>query len=115
MRRARVDLERGHARILRQTADKLFDQEAIRARAREGDIYVDNTDPVFLVIASKAQRIADGPQAATLAAVCRGGEKVSEFCRDVGASSVTMFELATLAHKLHQELMKTEPRRRGRG
>ena len=40
--------------------------------------------------------------------------KVSEFSRDVGASSVTMFEVVTLAHRLHQELMKTEPRRRGR-
>ena len=39
IRRARVDLEREHARILRQSPDKLFDQEAIRAGAREGDIY----------------------------------------------------------------------------
>jgi hypothetical protein len=38
--RARVDLEREHASILRQNPDKLFDQEAIRAGAREGDIYL---------------------------------------------------------------------------
>ena len=31
MRRVRLDLERQHARILRQTPDKLFDQQAIRA------------------------------------------------------------------------------------
>jgi hypothetical protein len=115
MRRIRPALEREHALILRQDPEELFDQQAIRARARPGDIYVDNTDPVFLVIASKAQRVADEPQSAPLAAVCRGRDKVSEFSRAVGASSVTMFEVVTLAHRLYQELMKTEPRHRGRG
>src|SRR3954462_12919018 len=47
MRRVRPALESEHARILRQSPDKLFDQEALRAGARPGDIYVDNTDPVF--------------------------------------------------------------------
>ncbi len=115
MRRVRVDLEREHARILRQPPDKLFDQQTIRARARPGDIAVDNADPVFLTIASKEERASDEGQTAPLSAVCQGLQKVSEFSRDVGASSVTMFEVATLAHRLHQELMKTEPRRRGRG
>jgi hypothetical protein len=115
MRRIRPALEREHARILRQDPEELFDQQAIRAGARPGDIYVDNTHPVFLVIASKAQRVADEPQSAPLAAVCRGRDKVSEFSRAVGASSVTMFEVVTLAHRLYQELMKTEPRHRGRG
>ena len=112
MRRIRLDLEREHARILRQSPDKLFDQQAIRAAARPGDIAVDNTDPVFLSIVSTAP---DERQTGPLSAVCRGLAKVSEFTRNVGASSVTMFEVATLAHKLHQELMKTKPRRRGRG
>jgi hypothetical protein len=115
MRRVRVDLEKEHARILRQRPDKLFDQQEIRARARPGDIAVDNTDPVFLTLASKEERAPDEVQTTPLPAVCRGYEKVSEFSRDVGASSVTMFEVVTLAHRLHQELMKTEPRRRGRG
>jgi hypothetical protein len=115
MRRVRLDLEREHARILRQDPDKLFDQEAIRAAARPGDIAADNTDPVYLTLASKAQRPPDEIQAAPFSAVCRGYGKVSEFSRDVGASSVTFFEVATLAHKLHESLMKTEPRRRGRG
>src|SRR5713101_7256037 len=52
MRRVRPDLEREHARILRQHPDKLFDQQAIRARARPGDIAVDNVDPVVLTVAS---------------------------------------------------------------
>jgi hypothetical protein len=115
MRRIRPALEREHALILRQDPEELFDQRAILQGVRPGDIYVDNTKPVFLVIASKAQRVADEPQSAPLAAVCRGRDEVSEFSRDVGASSVTMFEVVTLAHRLHQELMKTEPRHRGRG
>jgi hypothetical protein len=114
MRRVRRELESEHARILRQHPDKLFDQQAIRARARPGDIAVDNIDPVFLTLASKAQRAADEGQPEPLSAVCRGLEEVSELSRDVGASSLTMFEIATLAHRLHQELMRAEPRHRGR-
>jgi hypothetical protein len=115
MRRVRLDLEREHARILRQDPDKLFDWETIRARARPGDIAVDNMDPVFLTLASKEERAPDEAQTPPFSAVCRGLEKVGQFRRDGGVSSVTLFEVATLAHRLHQELMKTEPRHRGRG
>src|SRR5262249_34467299 len=113
MRRVRVDLEREHAQILRQDPEELFDWEAIRAKAREGDIAVYNTDQVFLILASKEKRAPD--ETPPVSAVCRGLKKVSHFSRGVGASSVTFFEVVTLAHRLHQELMKTEPRRRGRG
>jgi hypothetical protein len=109
MRRVRPALETEHARILKQDPEQLFDQEAIREAARPGDIAADNTDPVYLTVASKAQRAPE-----PLSAVCRGYGKVSEFSREVGASSVTMFEVVTLAHRLHQELMKTKPRPRGR-
>jgi hypothetical protein len=114
MRRVRLDLERQHARILRQDPEKLFDQQAIRAGALEGAIAVDNTDPVFLTLASKEKRAPDEAQTPPFSAVCRGLDKVSKFSRGVGASSVTFFEVVTLAHRLHQQLMKTEPRRRGR-
>ena len=85
MRRIRPALEREHARILRQDPEELFDQQAIRAGARPGDIYVDNTDPVFLVIASKAQRVADEPQSAgvrarTWPSAARGQERLPAFC-----------------------------------
>jgi hypothetical protein len=114
MRRVRPDLEREHARILRQDPAKLFDQQAIRARARPGDIAVDNIDPVFLTVGSKAQRAPDEAQAPPLSAVCRGMKEVGEFIRSVGVSSVSLFEVVTLAHRLHTELFKTEPRLRGR-
>jgi hypothetical protein len=96
MRRVRVALEREHARILRR-----------------GDIALDNTDPVFLTIASKSQHSPD--VALLFSEVCRGSHEVSRFSRRVGASSVTTFEVATPIHTLHSELMKTAPRRRGRG
>jgi hypothetical protein len=114
MRRVRVDLEREHAQILQQDPKELFDWEAIRASAREGDIAVDNTDPVFLALASREGRASEG-EAPQLSAVLRGRDKVNRFWRDVGASSMTTFEMATPAHRLHEELMKTEPRHRGRG
>jgi hypothetical protein len=111
LRHVRRDLEREHARILRQDPGKLFDLEAIRAIAREGD----NTEHVYLAVASKAQQSPNEAQRALLSAVRRGYQNVFKFRDHVGASSVTMFEVATLAHRLRQELMKTEPRRRGRG
>ena len=114
VRHVRRDLEREHARILRQDPGKLFDWEAIRAKAQEGEIAADNTDPVYLAVASKAQQAPDEAQRALLSAVRRGYQNVFKFQNDMGASSVTMFELATPAHRLHQELMKTEPRLRGR-
>jgi hypothetical protein len=114
MRQVRRDLEGEHARILRQDPDKLFDWQAIGANAQEGDIGVDNTDPVYLALASKAQQSPDEAQRAVFCAVCQGSENAFKFRNHVGASSLTMLELATLAHRLHEELTKTEPRHRGR-
>ena len=62
MRHVRRDLEREHAQILRQDPGKLFDLEAIRAKGQEGEIAADNTDHVFLAVASKAQQSPDEAQ-----------------------------------------------------
>jgi hypothetical protein len=115
MRRVRPDLEREHARILRQDPHKLFDDEAVLASARHGDIAADNADPVYLTVASKAHPALEQGQRALWPAVCRGYESVGKFRRQVGASSLTMFELVTLTHNLHTQLMKTAPTLRGRG
>jgi hypothetical protein len=115
MRGIRPDLESEHARILRQSPDKLFDQKAIFAKARPGDIFFDNTDPVFLILASKTQGAGDDRQTSPVAAVCRGLAKVGEFRSNERASSVTLLEVATLAHQLHEALQQTEPKHRGRG
>jgi hypothetical protein len=114
MRQVRLDLEKEHRRILHQDPKKLFGQQAILARARPGDIAADNLDPVYLAVASSRLRTGEA-SAAPVPAVCRGWDKVSKFSRALDASSVTMFEVATLAHRLHQELITTQPRHRGRG
>src|SRR3974390_3394673 len=55
LRRVRPDLERHHTRILRHNPAILFDAEHIRQQARPADLAVGTTDPVFLVINSKAK------------------------------------------------------------
>ena len=114
MRRIRPDLEKEHARILRQAPEKLFDWQAIRARARAGDLAVDNTDPVFIVLATPIGRSPDKAQTAPLSAVCHGMEGVWQFSRHVGPASLSLFEVVTLAHKLRTELLNSQPKSRGR-
>ena len=58
LRRVKRDLERHHARILRQDPVVLFDNDRIRQRAKPGSLVVSNTDPVFLVINSKEEERA---------------------------------------------------------
>ena len=112
MRRLRLDLQNEHARILKQNPDELFNEQAIWKKAQPGDIAVDNADPVFLTLASRESAEAEERQSA---AVCRGVAEVIRFSRSFGASSITFLEVVTLAHKLHGQLIRTEPRRRGRG
>lgn len=110
LRRVRPELEQEHARFLRQDRNKLFDEEAIRKNAREGDIALNNTDPVFLVIVS-----GDFPATDNLAgSVCRGVRKAFEFVREKNGRSWTLHELVTSGHALLAELSKVQPRKRGR-
>jgi hypothetical protein len=113
MRRIRPDLEKEHARILRQAPEKLFDWQAIRARAGAGDLAVDNTDPVFIVLATPIGRSPDTAQTTPLSAVCHGMEGVRQFSRHVGPASLSLFEVVTLAHKLRTELLNSKPKHRG--
>jgi hypothetical protein len=69
-------------------SEELFDQHPIRAKARPGDIAADNTDPVFLTWPQQAPESIDGP------VMCDGLDKVGEFSRAVGASTVTTIEVA---------------------
>ena len=76
MRRIRSDLEKEHARILRQPPEKLFDWQTIRATARAGELAVDNTDPVFIVLATPISRSPDEARTMPVCAVCHGKEEV---------------------------------------
>ena len=111
MRDVRPALEEQHKRILLHDPKWLFDKEAIRKNAREGDLAFDNQDPVLLAIASGQQGTPPECQ------ICRGPRAAQIFFRQVGRKlgAMTTFELTTLAHRLEWELAKTEPRFRGRG
>ena len=111
MRRIRRDLEKEHMRILQQDPDKLFDDKAIGKRA--GALALTNTDPVFIVLASKMPRDTDETQAVPACAVCHGEKKLGEFSGEIGGA-VTFFDVVTLAHHLNQQLRKTVPKPRGR-
>jgi hypothetical protein len=117
MRRVRPELERQHARILKQDAKPLFDQEAIRRNAKAGDMAFDNTDPVLLTIVSTSGVAPNEQGEPHRCAICRGPQEAMKFAWEAstGAGAWTMFELATVAHKFSNALGRTEPRHRGRG
>jgi hypothetical protein len=112
LRRVKLQLEKHHARILSQDTAILFDDELIRQRAKPGDLVVDNTDPVFLVIISKDR---EDSARSNLAAICRGQEQLVCFIKAQGPGKAwTGTELVNSAHALSSALAKTKPRRRGR-
>jgi len=115
MRRVRPKLEKEHARILRQDAEELFDQEEIRRSARPGDMVFNLTDPLLLTIVSRSGSVRDQESEPEACAICRGPDEAMKFWKQSGgAGGVTIFELAGNAHVLAQALKKTEPIPRGR-
>jgi hypothetical protein len=116
MRRVRPALEEQHKRILLHDPKWLFDKEAIRNNAREGDFAFDNQDPVLLTIVSGSPDSSGQQAAPPECKICQGAAEAHTFFSRVckGRGALTMFELTTLAHRLAGQLAKTEPRSRGR-
>jgi hypothetical protein len=114
MRRVRQQLEPQHSSILAQNPATLFDTRQILANAQPGDLAFDNVDPVFLVIASGHHNPSKTETADYRVKICRGMEAVGKFVKQQGARSWSVFELATLAHQLSEQLKKAPPRKRGR-
>jgi hypothetical protein len=117
MRRVRSELEKQHARILKQDPKWLFNQEEIARNAKEGDLAFDNRDPVLLTIVSKTGTIPENEQEGPRDyAICRGPDDALQFARKAGGGTgtCTMFDVVDVAHHLSRELARTEPRRRGR-
>ena len=113
MRHVRPELEKHHAWILQQDPAELFDIQRILEQAKEGDLVVGNTNPLFLAIIARGREDRPGP----VAAICRGREQLMGFVRTQGGAGQawTTFELVNSAHLLHSELTQTKPRKRGRG
>jgi hypothetical protein len=116
MRRVRPELEKDHKRILAHDPAWLFDQKAIGNYAKPGDPAFDNRDPVFLTVVSTAGSLSGEKTALFECKTCQGLAAVYEFFAEVSnrQGALTMFEVATLAHRLMWELENTEPRSRGR-
>ena len=81
MRLVRPSFERAHSDILKKYSATLFDKDAILANAREGMIYVNNTDPVFLVFVRVTASEVDEEDGGTAVAVCRGPDELQSFIR----------------------------------
>jgi hypothetical protein len=82
LRRLRPELEREHARILKQDSAILFDEKAIRQKARPGDLYFGNTDPVLLTIVSGQHPTKEDSTKPPPCAICRGMQHVSKFLKE---------------------------------
>jgi hypothetical protein len=117
LRRVRVDLEMQHARILKLDRKSLFDQEAIRRNAKEGDMAFGNTAPVLLTIVSKAGEAPNAQREPLGCSICEGPGEAMKWVWEMskGSHGFTMFELANVAHALAMRLALTEPHHRGRG
>jgi hypothetical protein len=115
MRRVRPALEKEHDRILKLDPARLFDEEAIRRKAKAGDMAFDVTEPVLLTIVSRSGSVRGEETEPQAYAICRGPEDAMRFFAESGGGgTVTMFELVSVAHRLGNALRRIEPQRRGR-
>jgi hypothetical protein len=109
LRRLRPELEKHHARILRQPLPILSDEQQRRV-ARPGDLAVANLDPLFAVIVSE-----QGRKRSRSVALCRGQREVFGLFHKFGPGyAFTLTEVATSIHTLSSALAQTQPRSRGR-
>jgi hypothetical protein len=106
LRRVKPELQKHHARILKQAQAVLFDDQLI------GSLSLANTDPVFLVIRSRDE---EGPFKSNPAAVCRGERELMQFIKsqEVG-QTWTVLEFVNVVHALSSALATTKPLNRGR-
>lgn len=117
MRLVRKPFEAAHAATLKKDPATLFDKDAIFANAREGMLYVNNTDPVFLVFVRVTASSVDEQNGGTAVAVCRGQVELLSFIKQhsVPGTGATFFEFVSLMHALAAHLSQTLPVKRGRG
>ena len=115
MRLVRRPFERAHADLLKRDPATLFDKDAILANAREGMIYVNNTDPVFLVFVRVTASAVDEEDGSTAVAVCRGLVELQSFIKrhSVPGTGATFFEFVSLMHALAAHLSQNSSSQAG--
>jgi hypothetical protein len=116
LRQARQELEPERARILALDPLVLFDEEAIRQKAKPGSISTSSTDESFLVVVSKAGTDRTDPSWSRSARVCRGETELFTYLHSGGVGqTATSLGLTKQAFALQSALEKTVPSKRGRG
>jgi hypothetical protein len=108
LRRVRPALEPEHKRMLKLDPKALFNQDALQRS--EGQLALNSTDPVYLVIRTEEKRAA---QPVKDIRICHGEIELMR-CIKAALASYTIFELTSAAHLLDDHLAKTEPSQRGR-
>ncbi len=114
LRRMRPSLEKEHARIMQLDPKDLFDEERIRAAAQPGQLYLNNTAPVFLVICSSEEDKARTKERSIKSVtICRNEADLMRLIKSHFGLN-TIFELVGTAHLLRDCLLRTQPSQRGR-
>ena len=114
LRRMRRPLEEEHARIMQLDPSALFDQQRIRDAARPGQLYLNNTAPVFLVICSSEEDSAKTDERSIKSvSICRNEADLMRLIKSHFGLN-TIFELVGPSHLLHDRLLRTPPSERGR-
>src|SRR5262245_13725980 len=108
LRRVRPRLEQEHARMMQLDPKVLFDEERIRAAARPGQQYLNNTAPVFLVVSSSEEDIAKRDERSIKSvSICRSEVELVRLIKSHFGLN-TSFELVGAAHLLHDCLLRTQ-------
>jgi hypothetical protein len=115
LRGMRPILEQEHARIMQLDPKDLFDQERIRGAAQPGQLYLNNTSPVFLVICSSEEDKDKSAEERSIKSVAirRNEADLMRLIKSHFGLN-TIFELVGAAHRLHDCLLRTQPSQRGR-
>jgi hypothetical protein len=115
LRRMRPLLEREHVRIMQLDPNALFDPQRIRAEVQsEGQIYLNNTAPVFLVVSSSEEDSAKTDERSIKSVtIWRTEDDLIRFIKSHFGLN-TIFELVGTSHRLHDCLLRTLPSERGR-
>ena len=113
LQQVRCDFEAAHREILRMDRTKLFDVQAVQAKAEPGMLAADNIAPVYLAFVKIDA--GKGVVRATVS-VCRGWGALTKFIEQhsVPGSGATFFEFVRLMHTLASHLSETRPLKRGR-
>ncbi len=112
LRRIRPELEKNHARILKEEPADVFDGQH-RKQGKPGDIAVDNPNPLFLAISATDREDRSGSNPA---AICRGQDELMRFIKSQGVGQIwVVLEIGNSVRALSSALTRTSPRKRGRG